>query len=231
MPTVVFPVQEGMAAPLAIKAPLKLALFTVFGIYILLGVFCVLLFFDDPSQIQQIIILNLPPGTKLSTGVKILNSFVAIFSYPLVMFPVSQLVNAQIEHFLRKNKKSAIIGADVEEKEYGSAGASAGSSAATATQQKEGKGACGEYVRSIIVRTCLVAVTTVIAVAAPWFGSIVALIGCFTVSLLSFILPPMFHLKLVPGLSTVVKITDYVLIVLGVIVCIFTTVVTLQKIV
>ena len=53
--------------------------------------------------------------------------------------------------------------------------------------------------QSIIFRTILVAVVSVAAVVIPKFGLFVGLIGCLSCSMLAFILPAMFSLKLDDG--------------------------------
>ena len=53
--------------------------------------------------------------------------------------------------------------------------------------------------RLLIVRLILVCIATSIAIAAPHFGLIVAIIGSFSVSLLSFVLPSAMHLAVITG--------------------------------
>ena len=53
--------------------------------------------------------------------------------------------------------------------------------------------------RLLIVRLILVCIATSIAIAAPHFGLIVAIIGSFSVSLLSFVLPSAMYLAVITG--------------------------------
>ena len=53
--------------------------------------------------------------------------------------------------------------------------------------------------RVLIVRLILVCIATSIAIAAPHFGLIVAIIGSFSVSLLSFVLPSAMNLAVITG--------------------------------
>lgn len=74
------------------------------------------------------------------------------------------------------------------------------------------------------LRVALVAFTGVCATSVPNFGVVVSLLGSFSVTLGSFVLPPLFHLivfaeRLTQGAIAV----DVVLFVLGVVTCIFTT--------
>jgi amino acid permease len=185
VPTVIFPVQEGMKHPEHVYPPLKAGLFTVLLIYMFLGAFGMLLYLGDSEPINQIIILNLPQDSATSTAVKVLNAIVATFSYPLVFYPIAKLM--------------------------------------------EGGGV--PRWRAILQRTFMVAITTAISLFAPWFGLVVALIGCFTVSLLSFIFPPIAHLKLCRADRTTCSVlADYASCFLGTVVCVVTTFLSIRSI-
>lgn len=47
------------------------------------------------------------------------------------------------------------------------------------------------------VRAALVILCTIFAIYVPCFGMIVSLLGCFTESIISFILPPLLHMNIV----------------------------------
>lgn len=108
------------------------------------------------------------------------------------------------------------------------------------------------------VRFCLVVLTTTIAAAFPYFGVVISLLGCFTVSILSFVIPPYLHLNIVtkPQLliyqsgsylshSTPLSASiwpssfspllqyrlDVVLVMLGIIFCLFTTSITFYDVI
>ena len=38
---------------------------------------------------------------------------------------------------------------------------------------------------------------TILAIYVPCFGDVISLLGCFTVSILSFVMPPLLHYKIV----------------------------------
>ena len=48
-----------------------------------------------------------------------------------------------------------------------------------------------------VIRFALVLFTTIASSSVPCFGSIVSLLGAFTVSILSFVLPPLLHYQIV----------------------------------
>ena len=61
---------------------------------------------------------------------------------------------------------------------------------------------CGLYQESslpfrLAVRFVLVVICTILAASVPCFGDVVSLLGCFTVSILSFIMPPLLHYQIV----------------------------------
>ena len=60
-------------------------------------------------------------------------------------------------------------------------------------------GGASALVQSVLFRTALVGVVSVAAIFIPRFGLFVSLIGCLSCSMLAFILPALFSLKLDPG--------------------------------
>lgn len=77
------------------------------------------------------------------------------------------------------------------------------------------------------LRAALVIFSGVCATSVPNFGVVVTLLGSFSVTLGSFVLPPLFH-RVVFGdrLSALAKTTDEVLTFIGVVTCLFTTTTT-----
>lgn len=76
-------------------------------------------------------------------------------------------------------------------------------------------------------RAALVLFTGVSATSVPNFGMVVTLLGSFSVTLGSFVLPPLFH-RVVFGerLSSAEKTADEVLCFIGAVTCVFTTTTT-----
>ncbi|CAN0482733.1 unnamed protein product, partial [Hapterophycus canaliculatus] len=77
------------------------------------------------------------------------------------------------------------------------------------------------------LRAALVLFTGFCATSVPNFGVVVSLLGSFSVTLGSFVLPPLFH-RVVLGdrLSSAEKTADEVLCFIGVVTCVFTTTTT-----
>lgn len=88
----VLPVQEGMAQPSRIGEALALALGAVVGLYLLVGNGLASLYASQ--GVQQLIVLNLPPGSLLATNVQTCAALVSLLSYPLPLMPVVQLLLA-----------------------------------------------------------------------------------------------------------------------------------------
>lgn len=77
------------------------------------------------------------------------------------------------------------------------------------------------------LRAALVLFSGVCATSVPNFGVVVTLLGSFSVTLGSFVLPPLFHRVVFGGrLSAAEKTTDEVLTFIGVVTCLFTTTTT-----
>lgn len=77
------------------------------------------------------------------------------------------------------------------------------------------------------LRALLVLFTGVCSTSVPNFGIVVTLLGSFSVTLGSFVLPPLFHFVVFgERLSAKAKMLDVALFLIGVVTCIFTTTTT-----
>ena len=226
IPTIILPIQEGMRKPQEVDVPLKRGMGMVLVLYLVLGMLGLLFFVNDKNSIQQIIILNLPQTSTTARAVKLLNAVVAMFSYPLPFLPIAQMLEPpapkpeSMAHAMRAAGQDAGQGAANE------AGHALDGPMAAAARR-------GWVLRCMATRTAMVACTTIVAMFVPCFGLVCAFIGCFTVSLLSFILPPIFHLRICRAetLSRRDVALDYFSISLGVIVSLFTSVLTANQLV
>ena len=219
IPTIILPIQEGMRRPQEVRTPLRRGMGVVLVLYLLLGVLGLLFFFDDKTlPLQQIIILNLPQTSGVARAVKLLNAVVAVFSYPLPFLPIAQMLEPTAPDY-------RALALREEEQRRGGAGGGAHHALdgpLVAAAQASWR------MRCMAVRTAMVVATTIVAMFVPCFGLVCAFIGCFTVSLLSFILPPIFHLRIcrAEALSRRQVATDYFSICFGIGVCLFTSVLT-----
>ena len=82
----------------------------------------------------------------------------------------------------------------------------------------------GSVAQTCALRLLLLAVVVAVAAAVPDFGLVVSLLGCFSVTVLSFVLPPLFMLRIKAkhGERTAAPLAK-ALIALGVVVCVATT--------
>ncbi|XP_077984384.1 uncharacterized protein LOC144439017 [Glandiceps talaboti] len=76
----------------------------------------------------------------------------------------------------------------------------------------------GSLLKGNMLRIVMVSITGVVVMAIPNFGTLMALVGASCCTLLAFILPATFHLRLFKGsLSKKEKALDYFLIILGIV--------------
>lgn len=74
----------------------------------------------------------------------------------------------------------------------------------------------------VALRIFMTVLVTVISVICPFFKVVVSLIGCLTISFVTFIFPPLIHYILVPQ-SKARQIVDIVLAMLGVCIMVIAT--------
>lgn len=74
----------------------------------------------------------------------------------------------------------------------------------------------------IILRIVMTIIVTVISIVCPFFKTVVSLIGCLTISFVTFIFPPLIHYVLVPQ-SKCKQTIDITLAILGVCVMVIAT--------
>ncbi|XP_033104591.1 amino acid transporter AVT3C-like [Anneissia japonica] len=156
-----------------------LALVLVTTLYIVFGV-CGYLSFGPETE--NIITLNLPPGL-FPLLVKGCLCFSLFFTYPMMMFPVSRIIeNITTDDPLRNLNRGNII------------------------------------------RCSMVLLTGLIVLAIPNFTTLMALVGASCCTLLAFILPAIFHMKLCHETLTMRQLVfDWILIILGVVGCLIGT--------
>ncbi|XP_071951586.1 uncharacterized protein [Antedon mediterranea] len=149
------------------------ALTLVTTLYIVFGV-CGYLSFGPETA--NIITLNLPAGF-FPLLVKSCLCFSLFFTYPMMMFPVSRIVENIVVHDPLRNLN-----------------------------------------KGNMIRCMMVLVTGVIVIAIPNFTTLMALVGASCCTLLAFILPAIFHMKICQETLTSKQLAfDWFLIILGVI--------------
>lgn len=90
--TMILPVQEGMREPKRVGEALSIALVAVIALYVMVGAGLGQLYESAEGGVQQLIILNLTPGTAVALAVETCSAAVALLSYPLPLVPVVQLL-------------------------------------------------------------------------------------------------------------------------------------------
>merc|ERR1712226_489553 len=185
------------------KGIFKLVMCIVTTLYIAFGAAGYLSF---GRETQPIITLNLPDSI-FPHLVKMCLCFSLVFTYPMMMFPVVQLLEAKFlpEHSNLNSTSSPSI---VTENRTPRAQKYMTSAFSNHTSK---------YLHGNILRCALVCVTGLIVVAIPNFSVLMALVGSTCCSLLAFILPAVFHLYLFENECTTAELVlDYSLIFIGV---------------
>eukprot|EP00003_Mantamonas_plastica_P000126 TRINITY_DN1012_c0_g2_i1.p1 TRINITY_DN1012_c0_g2~~TRINITY_DN1012_c0_g2_i1.p1 ORF type:complete len:360 (+),score=84.72 TRINITY_DN1012_c0_g2_i1:773-1852(+) len=187
----IIPIEHNMKDPKAFPKVLYRG-FTVSAVtFILFGIAGYLAF---GANTKDVITLNLP-GDALDIVTKFAIIFVMLATYPLQLYPVSELLE----------KRFVLNATNMH-------------SAAT------------EFKRTV-VRTVLVCLITFIGNLLPHFGIIISLIGATSGTILSFVLPSLFHLKLFRTEMPRWKIAkDITLIVVGIFMVITGTIISIQNI-
>jgi proton-coupled amino acid transporter len=120
------------------------------------------------SAIQDMVTANLPQRAPIVITVELLYCAGLFLTFPIMMWPAVQILEGS--RLFRALDCCSVGGG--------------------------GGGGSGGRVQSIVFRTLLVAVVSLAAVCIPKFGLFVGLIGCLSCSMLAFILPALFSLKL-----------------------------------
>jgi amino acid permease len=169
---VIFSVKETMRAPSAFKKCATSALTLVFASYVVLGDGTALLLrpegVDEPS-LKGDVLSQLPSNyVLLSSFVRLMMCFVVCVSYPLCLIPCSEMIDRRLAE-VTTNEVSNDVDSLLEKK-------------------KER--------RRKVIKTLLILSTTALSTLIPSFVLIVSLIGCFNVGVVSYIIPPLFHLRM-----------------------------------
>lgn len=160
------------------------ALLFVWIVYVIVGDGLAILYINDPNGLQENMLKNLPESSSIATIVRITMALTCLTTYPLTFIPPATMIEQLIIQNLsfwglngRYRYRSIFPnnekGDNVEHEEN------------ISTSMR------------LLVRGILILFTTVTSRLVPCFGDVIAVIGCFTVSILSFIMPPLLHMKLV----------------------------------
>ncbi|CAN0035383.1 unnamed protein product [Laminaria digitata] len=208
---------------------LKTSLWIIWASYSVLGG-AALLIYQQEGPVSDNIMEEMPKDSLAEEPVLLFITIATLFTYPLAMQPVASIIEQAL---LRAGygQSSAAVGGGF----YGSvAAAEDGSHSSYPTPQDLDGTESGQNERGELppwlrygLRVALVLFTGVCATSVPNFGVVVSLLGSFSVTLGSFVLPPLFHFVVLGDrLSANVKAFDIALFVFGVVTCVFTTTTT-----
>ena len=156
------------------------------------------------SGIQSNILENLPKDSAMAIAVRVLMALVCVMTIPLLLVPSSQIV----EKFLLTLYTSQAEGGNQHVAENGGLAQSGqldykALSTSSALQVDEGSDTDDAVAGEVSFHTrctnrfCMVMLITTISISVPCFSLVISLLGCFTVTILCYIMPPLLHLKLV----------------------------------
>jgi len=172
----------------------------VWSIYFVFGDMGALLYLHDPMGVSENILNNLPPFSIIAILVKIAMSMVCLLSYPLTFVPPSSMIETFVIQVAPPALQTVLTAS------YQTIPDDSTDSRTSDTETPPLKSdptcatplslepntlfRCGN-------RLVVVCVSTLIAAYMPCFGMVITILGCFTVAILSFVLPPLLHLILV----------------------------------
>ena len=179
---IVLPMKQSMAEPDKFTGILKNG-FCV--ITILYTVFPLVVYLCYGSVTKDMITSNLPDGNFIVVLVELSYSIGLYFTYPIQMWPAIQILEGSRAYRSLKICVKSIK--TFEDEEW------------------------NELVPSMVFRTVLVLITLLCATTIPKFGTFVAIIGSISCSLIAYILPSLFSIKLQPHASKKATYIKYAL--------------------
>lgn len=200
-----FPVEESMRNKKEIEKAVSWCLLFVLSVYTIVGDGVAILYSRHPDGISSNILQNLPEKATAATMVRFSMAAVCLLTYPLTLVPPAQM----IEQLLIQNLSTCGTSGKYAYNTLRGGGGGGGGSGNIAGVEKHqsindsniedfdvASYEPSTFLRCM-VRASLIALCTFIATSTPCFGSVISLLGCFTVSILSFVMPAILHLRLV----------------------------------
>eukprot|EP01102_Stenamoeba_stenopodia_P007911 TRINITY_DN2230_c0_g1_i1.p1 TRINITY_DN2230_c0_g1~~TRINITY_DN2230_c0_g1_i1.p1 ORF type:complete len:491 (-),score=89.25 TRINITY_DN2230_c0_g1_i1:224-1654(-) len=203
----VLPVEETMTA-LPRRYPMMLHI-TLVIVACILSSFGTMGYLTYGSATCQIITLNLPSGSHIGTAITVCLVIAIVLTYPMQLFPVAEV----IEKILWERTP-----AKIDEKSF--------------VREMPSKTPSYFDVKRNGVRIFLVVVTCIIGWAVPYFALISGLTGALGSSSLAYLLPVLFHLKLLhKDLHWTIKMKDVLILVFGAVALVYSTYLAIRNIV
>ncbi len=206
--SLVFPVEANMKKKNEINLAVLYCLLFVWSIYTVVGDGLALLYVHDARGIMSNILQNLPIQSTSAIAVRVSMAAVCLFTFPLTLVPPAQMIEQLIHHNLRGVLISSTSGKGLlsQTTSYTSIEASDNSNKASVNGDHNEESSGDMYSENIeeppvllrfSVRFVLISMCTLLAISIPCFGDVISLLGSFTVSILSFVMPPILHYQLV----------------------------------
>ncbi|KAL6071658.1 Amino acid transporter transmembrane domain [Balamuthia mandrillaris] len=189
---------------------------------LLLSCFGVLGYLTFAAETNSVITLNLPESDPVAKATKICLLIAILFTYPMQLFPVSEIFDDIL--FGRRDAMPARV---VVINQQDAASIENGAIAYNKEEAKKNSDDEADQPppqpepsyfdwRRNLVRIVLVLFTGLIAVLVPFFGLISGLVGALGSSLLAFLLPILFHLRLCwRELRWWIRVKNFVLLAFG----------------
>mmetsp|Transcript_2876 Transcript_2876/g.4376 ORF Transcript_2876/g.4376 Transcript_2876/m.4376 type:complete len:499 (+) Transcript_2876:60-1556(+) len=201
--TFAFPVEESMANRADFPRAVMWSMIFVCSFYVLMGDVLCLVYQYDPSGISGNILQNLPKHSTTAAVVRTALAMVCLVSFPLTMVPPAEMIEQMIIQSIRRWTRPSqplVEEGGVSLPHYSSL---TSESDVRQTELVEERHYTPEHFEepSMMLRWSnrlfLVVMCTALAAHVPCFGLVVSLLGSFTVTILSFVLPPVLHLLIV----------------------------------
>lgn len=246
LPSLAFPVEESMARPSEFYIAARWAVIFVWIVYFCMADGVSILFVHDDRGIASNILKNLPTYSFLGNVVRIAMAFVCLLTFPLTFIPPAQLAEQALVQYLdriaghpyARNMQyngwlSFFSVSPMEDNGLADDSNPNYMSTSNISDNEELLRPTPTPFLVYIIRLILVLLCAYSSFIVPCFGLVVSLLGCFTVSVLSFVLPPYLSLILItgpayakhPDLSEVKfnHMRDNAMTAIGVVVCVTTT--------
>lgn len=260
LPSLAFPIEESMKVPDDFWKASQYAVLFVWIIYTVVGVGVSMLFIHDPRGISSNVLTNLPADSIIAHIVRVLMALVCVSTFPLAFIPPAEMMERMVTNAIGENYQSfcasitRIVGRfrPVEWAAAGDADMSEGGLTLPGLSTSDHGGSSKRTESSIssmdfeedvltrvpaslmyIVRAILLLLCEFLASSIPCFGLVISLLGCFTVTILSFVIPPYLSLVLLSkprweeetgnSQALFVLCRDWTLIIVGAGVCVWSS--------
>ncbi len=203
--SLVFPVEANMKKKKEINIAVLYCLLFVWSIYTVVGDGLALLYVHDSRGIMSNILQNLPIQSASAIAVRVSMAAVCLFTFPLTLVPPAQMIEQLLHHnlrfFLPSSSGKGLLShttsyTSIEGSDSNKAGAGDPNEERSSEMYSEDIEEPPTTLR-FSVRFLLISMCTVLAISIPCFGDVISLLGSFTVSILSFVMPPILHYRLV----------------------------------